>query len=306
MRVESPEPKVEGRRRAPQAVLSTLVLRLSTAFTLVELLTVLAIMAIIAGLAVSALKNFGESDAMSAADQQMLGDIARARQLAMSQRTTVYMVFVPMDFWNFPCTCNGNNYSTLLAGVSSITPASAQQPILIALTNLSGQQFTGYTFMANGAMGDQPGQHRWHYLTPWQTLPQGTFILTNKFNLPGTVVSSANPGSALFGLWNQTYPHFDQNTIYTFGINAFPVPSEESPVFIYMPFIAFNYLGQLTTNGVEMAAAHEYIPLARASWRRRLTPTPRRTSWPIRPADCRRSRNGRSTATAATPTTSLT
>ena len=56
-------------------------------------------MGIMASLAVPALKNFGRADAMIAADQQMLNDVARARQLAISQRTTVYMVFVPTNFW---------------------------------------------------------------------------------------------------------------------------------------------------------------------------------------------------------------
>ena len=83
--------------------------RLSTAFTLIEMLVVLTIMAMLAALAVPALKNFGHADAMTAADQQMLNDVARARQLAISQRTTVYMVFVPANFWN-------NNLSAALTG----------------------------------------------------------------------------------------------------------------------------------------------------------------------------------------------
>ena len=56
----------------------------------------------LAALAVPALKNFGRADAMTAATQQMLNDVARARQLAISQRTTVYMVFVPTNFWHGP------------------------------------------------------------------------------------------------------------------------------------------------------------------------------------------------------------
>jgi len=39
-------------------------------------------------------------DAMTAATRQMLDDVGRARQLAISQHTTVYMVFVPENFWN--------------------------------------------------------------------------------------------------------------------------------------------------------------------------------------------------------------
>ena len=118
---------------------------LRRAFTLIELLTVLAIMALLAALAVPALKNFGRADAMTAATAQMAGDIARARQLAMSQRTTVYMIFVPAGFWQ------------------GLPTAIQNQP---SITNLCDKQLTGYTFAAYGQVGDQPGQHQWHYLTP--------------------------------------------------------------------------------------------------------------------------------------------
>jgi hypothetical protein len=47
--------------------------------------------------------------------------------------------------------------------------------------------------------------------------------------------------------------------------NRFPFPTETNSVGMDLPFIAFNYLGQLTTNDVDAAASHEYIPLARGS-----------------------------------------
>jgi hypothetical protein len=199
------------------------------------MLVVLAIMAIIAALAVPALKNFGQSDAMTAADQQMLGDVARARQLAMSDRTTVYMVFVPTNFWQ-------GNLRLQSMPVSS---------------NLCADQLTGYTFMSHGQVGDQPGQHQWHYLAPWQTLPAGTFIAQWKFY-------QANPP---FNFHDPLVPS-KTFSIYPFDIaNIFPFPTETNAPypFLFLPYIAFNYLGQLTTNGVAMATAHEYIPLARGS-----------------------------------------
>jgi len=212
---------------------------LRRAFTLIELLTVLAIMALLAALAVPALKNFGRADAMTAATAQMVGDIARARQLAMSERTTVYMIFVPTNFWQ-----------GLLSTVQN-------QP---AVTNLCDKQLTGYTFATRGQLGDQPGQHQWHYLTAWQALPEGACIAQQKFNqLPGNSYTVTDPFNK-----SQSY------RIYGFNlINSVPFPTETNTSsllsFYSLPYIAFNYLGQLTTNGVDMAAAHEYIPLARAN-----------------------------------------
>ena len=46
---------------------------------------------------------------------------------------------------------------------------------------------SGYNFVAYGAMGDQPGQHAWHYLAPWQTLPDGAFIALQKFAGTNTI-----------------------------------------------------------------------------------------------------------------------
>ena len=252
VRAESRRSRVESRKSAGEILRSTLVSRLSSAFTLIEMLVVLAIMGIIAAMVVPAIKNFGHSDAMTAADQQMLGDVARARQLAMSQRTTVYMVFVPTNFWvNF-------NLGTLTA---------AQ---LTALTNLCGEQLTGYTFMSYGNVGDQPGQHRWHYLAPWQTLPDGVFIPLQMF-IPGppiTVVGHNLVSGAVYA----TYPIAPFSTM-----NNVAFPTEDTDPGMAglpsLPYIAFNYLGQLTTNGVTMAAAHGYIPLAKGAVMAALDPT---------------------------------
>jgi type II secretory pathway pseudopilin PulG len=197
------------------------------------MLVVIAIMGIMAALAVPALKNFGHADAMIAADQQMLNDVARARQLAISQRTTVYMVFVPTNFW---------------ANMSGAPSA------LAATTNLCDKQLTAYTFIADGALGDQPGQHQWHYLAPWQELPDGTFIAQQKFigPLQSFTIPAYNSGIQIYGF-------AETNSIpFPTEINYPPVGST-----LYLPYIAFNYLGQLTLDGQTVASRHEYIPLAR-------------------------------------------
>src|ERR1019366_4321450 len=48
--------------------------------------------------------------------------------------------------------------------------------------------------------------------------------------------------------------------------NLFPFPVEtNSTSFPSLPFIAFNYLGQLTVDGRNLAAQDEYIPLAQGT-----------------------------------------
>jgi hypothetical protein len=198
-------------------------------------------------LTVPALKNIGKSNVQVSAARQMLDDVGRARQLAMSQRTTVYMVFVPTNFWNTAFGSGSFNNNWFI----SLTP-SAQA----AATNLCDYQLTGYTFMANGGVGDQPGRHVWHYLASWQALPDGTFIALQKYS---------NSYSIYDPISQVTYPISVFN--YT---NIFPFPTVTNTVFTtnpnyslpWLPYIAFNYLGQLTADGVNAATRDEYIPLA--------------------------------------------
>jgi prepilin-type N-terminal cleavage/methylation domain-containing protein len=227
---------------------SSLVPRHPHAFTLIELLVVLSILAILGALVVPALKNFGHSSATASATRQMLDGVARARQLAISQHTTVYMVFVPTNFWNDAA----GNFNAAWWGV--LTPAQKT-----AATNLCDKQLVGYTFMAQGAAGDQPGRHVWHYLAPWQTLPDNTFIAQWKFYYPIQPFQFRDTidSSKTFSIFQFDYT------------NNIPFPTEantvdNTPGLPWLPYIAFNYLGQLTVNGVAVTA-HEYIPLARGS-----------------------------------------
>ena len=227
---------------------ASLVTRHTFAFTLIEMLVVIAILGLIAGLAVPALKNLGKSDATVSAARQMLDDIGRARQLAISQRTTVYMVFVPTNFWN------NLNYNS--AAVSStwlntyLTPAQKS-----LVTNLCDHQLTGYIFIGQGTVGDQPGRHNWHYLSSWQNLPAGTFIAPQKFTPPNQL----NPAAVA---------NFDGTIydMYGFTTNVVPFPVEtNSTVFLNLPSLVFDSFGHLLDQSGQIAQRHEYIPLAHGS-----------------------------------------
>src|SRR4029453_1893029 len=72
------------------------------AFTLMELLIVLAIMGLLAAIALPAMKGLQKSNSIANATQQLISDLALARQTAIREQTTVHVIFLPPDITYLP------------------------------------------------------------------------------------------------------------------------------------------------------------------------------------------------------------
>jgi type II secretory pathway pseudopilin PulG len=222
------------------------------AFTIIELLAVVAIMAIIAAMVGPTLTGFRKGDVMLSATRQALDAVAYARQLAISEHTTVYMVFVPPGFW-------GPDANAYTAGLRP-----SERPLI---TNMLAKQYTGYAFVSLRSIGDQPGRYAPRYLSSWQKLPEGAFIPGWKFQYRAL---DSPPGSFIFRISNtNSGQRFDVDGFLT---NTFPVPEDafynQAPYFntnTTLPYVAFNYLGQLTSGDGQLLDRDEYIPLAHGS-----------------------------------------
>jgi hypothetical protein len=198
------------------------------------MLVVITIIGFMAALALPHLPGMTRANTMTAAIQQLMADCALARQLAMSHRSTVYMVFVP-PYSSWPV----------------IPPANQQG----SYNNLLAHQYGAYALVSLRSVGDQPGQANPQYLTEWKPLPDGVFIAPFKFASSGFVmVSATNTLSSAFSTFK----------ILPFPNNLpFPFPSVDAAgsggavYTMLLPYIGFTPFGQLTTNN------DEYIPLDR-------------------------------------------
>ncbi len=200
---------------------------------------VIAIIGILAAISAPVFKNLRATDAMAASTRQLLDDVGRARQYAISQRATVYMIFCPANFWTDPA-------------YQSVTNARPNEKV--KGDKLLDKQLTAYAFVTLRSVGEQPGRISPRYLSPWHTLPDGAVIPLFKFaprNFITTIQDPPLPATA-----NRVFrvPGFSVT-------NNIPFPSAEAasigPPYAWLPYIAFDFQGKLTS-GVD-----EYIPLAR-------------------------------------------
>ena len=200
-------------------------------FTMIEMLTVIVIISIIAGVSLPAVRGLSHSHGMTSASQQLEDDFALARHMAINNRTTVYVMFVPT-----------NLYSINLPGSPTLSDASA-------LRQLWGKTYTSYALYVDRMAGDQPGQGTPRYLTEWKTLPDGVYIDRSAYhNYPVT----------------GRIPHQDLPLLYKTS-SAFPL-STSTPINWAFPCVAFDYTGELFDASTGLPAlADQVIPLDRGA-----------------------------------------
>jgi hypothetical protein len=122
---------------------------------------VLAIIGLLAALSLPAMKGIGQSNVLASATRQVLDDLSLARALAIKDRTTVYVVFVPTNSFALPLPTDANQFAVA--------------------TNLTDAGFTTYAIFSERTAGDQPGRPNFRYLRLWKSLPDGTMISPGSF-----------------------------------------------------------------------------------------------------------------------------
>jgi hypothetical protein len=209
---------------------------------LLELLMVIAIMGILAALSLPAIRSL-KPNAKVAATRQLLDAVSHARQLAISQRTTVYMVFL---------------YTNFYTGVNITSGAGTNlQPLL-------DKQLRGYAYVSLRSVGDQPGVHTPRYLSEWKTLPEGAYIPMGKFWSPAPGLQLYNTTLAPAGM-PLVIPGFSTtNSATPTNPNGIPFPSEDNllPISVTLPYIAFDASGQLVSG---VPGQPEMIPVTEGS-----------------------------------------
>jgi prepilin-type N-terminal cleavage/methylation domain-containing protein len=205
------------------------------AFTLLEMLIVLVIIAIIAGLALPHMRGPSESAAINAACRQLVADFSYARQRAIASRSTVAVVFLSPDIFG----------TDLLSG--GVTPNEAAE-----IKRLQGGVYTHYALYQYRRVGEQPGVRGSDgYITEWKSLPDKTFIDPDEFNQTSFFRRSPSNPNPKF-----RFP-FSDSPPPQIGVNG-------------LPYIAFDHEGRCITvdrdeTGAGSMNGDRYLNVARGA-----------------------------------------
>jgi len=198
----------------------------------VTLLGTLAVIGVLSATAIPTFRGY-KADPLVAASRQLLNVLALARERAIADHTTVFVVFVPP--------------------LDNLRPELRAELPPADLQHLTAGQYVGYALYEKRGTGDQPGNGVPHYLTEWQTLPAGTAIAPQKFGDGIEPMAQHNT--------NGLYPTFDyvnsgkiyfnpQNGQYPSGFSSFPT-------------VAFDYQGRLASRWESWHGFDCVIPLTR-------------------------------------------
>jgi len=217
--------------------------RTNWAFTLLELLVVVAIVGMLAAASLPAIRALTQTNTVAASHRQFLDDLSLARYQAISGRRVVYLVLVPPSM--------RAHFNTVRTADQRVYSPNAKQSALRQLTNLVNGQFTSYALFTRRTVGDQPGRERPRYLGEWKQLPDGMLFGTNVF---------VDLGAAWLGVANST--NWASRPL---PYGWFPFPLADSPE-MRLPYIAFDSTGRMFyEGGVVPRAPGESVPLVRGS-----------------------------------------